>query len=318
MKALLILTILAFGRETFADLNPLTDNFIDSINEAQSTWIAGRNFDEETSYQYLKQLAGVRPESRKYKAPLKKIKSLKDLPENFDARKQWPKCKSINLIRDQGECGACWAFGAVEAMSDRICIHSNQQLQTLVSAEDLLSCCLLCGLGCYGGLLGPAWIHWNFFGISTGGLYNTTDGCKAYSIEPCDHYVEGHFKPCNGRVPTPKCKKECDPDVKDDYKKSLTFGQPAYSLGSVEEIMTDVYQNGPVEASFDVYEDFLSYKSGVYQNIKGEILGGHAVKILGWGVENGTEYWLVANSWNPDWGDNGFFKILRGKNHCNT
>jgi len=45
--------------------------------------------------------------------------------------------------------------------------------------------------------------------------------------------------------------------------------------------------------------------TGVYQHVTGGELGGHAVKMLGWGVENGTPYWLVANSWNTDWGDNG-------------
>lgn len=76
-------------------------------------------------------------------------------------------------------------------------------------------------------------------------------------------------------------------------------------------------KNGPVVASFLVYEDFLTYKSGVYQHVTGNSLGGHAIKIIGWGVENGTPYWLITNSWNESWGDNGFFKILRGKNHCN-
>jgi cathepsin B len=73
---------------------------------------------------------------------------------------------------------------------------------------------------------------------------------------------------------------------------------------------------------------------GVYQHVSGAELGGHAIRVLGWGVEDGTPYWLVANSWNTDWGDNGehsdeqtdlsfkyflyvvFFKILRGKNEC--
>ena len=74
--------------------------------------------------------------------------------------------------------------------------------------------------------------------------------------------------------------------------------------------------NGPVETAFDVFSDFLNYKSGVYQHVTGNLLGSHAVKILGWGVENGTPYWLAANSWNTDWGDKGFFKILRGRNEC--
>lgn len=56
--------------------------------------------------------------------------------------------------------------------------------------------------------------------------------------------------------------------------------------------------------------------SGVYQHVHGKVLGGHAIRILGWGTENGTPYWLIANSWNTDWGNNGFFKILRGDDHC--
>lgn len=42
----------------------------------------------------------------------------------------------------------------------------------------------------------------------------------------------------------------------------------------------------------------------------------HAIKILGWGKENGVSYWLVANSWNKEWGDKGYVKILRGTNEC--
>jgi len=80
--------------------------------------------------------------------------------------------------------------------------------------------------------------------------------------------------------------------------------------------MKELMENGPAEAAFTVYEDFMNYKSGVYKHVNGQMLGGHAVKIMGWGEENGTPYWLVANSWNSDWGDNGTFKILRGEDHC--
>ena len=98
--------------------------------------------------------------------------------------------------------------------------------------------------------------------------------------------------------------------------------------------MNELYTNGPVEASFLVYEDFLYYKSGnmiisskiskncgeseliegVYQHVTGKYMGSHAVKILGWGTENSTAYWLAANSWNMDWGDEGqslYFQPLR-------
>ena len=62
--------------------------------------------------------------------------------------------------------------------------------------------------------------------------------------------------------------------------------------------------------------DFLSYKSGVYHRIYGSWLGGHAIKILGWGAEGGKPYWLAVNFWNTNWGDKGFFKILRRQDEC--
>lgn len=74
--------------------------------------------------------------------------------------------------------------------------------------------------------------------------------------------------------------------------------------------------NGPFEIAFDVYEDFLTYKSGVYSHVSGKHLGGHAVRLVGWGVENDVPYWKVANSWNDDWGDNGYFRIKRGSDEC--
>jgi cathepsin B len=50
--------------------------------------------------------------------------------------------------------------------------------------------------------------------------------------------------------------------------------------------------------------------------VTGKNLGGHAIKMIGWGVENGTPYWLCMNSWNKSWGEEGLFKILRGSNEC--
>jgi cathepsin B len=75
-------------------------------------------------------------------------------------------------------------------------------------------------------------------------------------------------------------------------------------------------KHGPVEAAFTVYSDFPNYKSGVYHYTSGSQLGGHAIKIIGWGVENGENHWIVVNSWNEDWGDRGTFKIRRGTNEC--
>lgn len=68
-----------------------------------------------------------------------------------------------------------------------------------------------------------------------------------------------------------------------------------------------------METRFDVYSDFMSYKGGVYEHVTGTKQGGHAIKILGWGNDDGKDYWLCANSWGPNWGEKGFFRIAWGQ-----
>ena len=69
-----------------------------------------------------------------------------------------------------------------------------------------------------------------------------------------------------------------------------------------------------VESLMDLCLDFSAY------NPKGKEVDFHAVRIIGWGVQNGKNYWLIANSWGKDWGDEkdrGVFKMIRGINNCN-
>ena len=80
--------------------------------------------------------------------------------------------------------------------------------------------------------------------------------------------------------------------------------------------MKDIYENGSVASSFYLHEDFYTYSSGIYQHVHGKLLGGHFIKLIGWGEENGVKYWIAANSWNPRWGESGFFRVLRGQNEC--
>ena len=247
--------------------------------------------------------------------PEKTFETVNALPNEYDPRNEYPKCESLREIRDQSGCGSCWAFGAVEAMSDRLCILSGQTDQRRVSAENLLACCSSCGFGCDGGYPAYAWRYWKSTGLPTGGLYGDKTTCQPYAFPPCDHHIDGSYGPC-GDYNTPRCVKNCDDGNHASYVDDLMYGASAYSVSGEQNIMQEIYENGPVEASFTVYNDFPTYSSGVYQHVSGSALGGHAIKMLGWGVENGVKYWLCANSWNPEWGDKGYFKIRRGNNEC--
>merc|ERR1712227_167692 len=292
----------------------LTDTFINSINNAGSTWTAGRNFHPATSHNFLRTLMGVHPSAHLFLPKIRDVikGSNPDIPDSFDPRTTWPDCPTIKEIRDQGGCGSCWAFGAVTAMSDRICIHSKGEQHAHVSAENLLSCCYS------GGFPGAAWSYWSRKGLVSGGNYGSSQGCQPYEIEACEHHVNGTRPPCAEGISTPKCHRNCEnPNYDVNYEQDKSYGQKSYSIkNDVKQIQVELMTNGPAEAAFTVFEDFVNYKSGVYQHVSGKALGGHAIRLLGWGEENGTPYWLVANSWNYDWGDNGTFKILRGSDHC--
>ena len=284
-----------------------------------SSWRAGVNlrFWNQT-LQNIKGQMGVLPNSP-VKLPPTDIEAASSIPDSFDAREQWGSmCPSTKEVRDQAACGSCWAFGAVEAMTDRICIASKGANQVHISAEDLMSCCgFSCGSGCEGGYPEAAWQFWKRSGLVTGGNYNTMQGCSPYTIPNCDHHCTGKYQPCGATVPTPSCKRSCLSGYNKTYTQDKHFGASAYSVPSnVAKIQTEIMTNGPVEAAFSVYEDFLTYKSGVYAHQSGQLLGGHAIKILGWGVDNGVNYWIVANSWNEDWGNQGFFNIKRGVDEC--
>ncbi|KAG5888673.1 hypothetical protein JTB14_022257 [Gonioctena quinquepunctata] len=291
-----------------------------AFSASNSTWKAGRNFDKNTPLSQIRNLLGAlkTPEYMKKNVQVHQVTEDTDIPESFDAREHWPECEIIKAVRDQSSCGSCWAVAAAAAMSDRICIHSKAERKIWVSDEDLLSCCYDCGLGCDGGSPYEAWNYWDVTGIVSGGPYNSTTGCRAYSMESCEHHSTGDKPQCSSLdYSTPLCEKQCDPHSELIFSDDKSHAESVYFVYANEKsIQLELLKNGPVEAGFTVYSDFVSYKSGVYQYVSGDVEGGHAVRVIGWGVENGVKYWLVANSWNEDWGDKGLFKILRGKNEC--
>merc|ERR1712151_1400370 len=182
-------------------------------------------------------------------------------------------------------------------------------------------------MGCNGGIPSTVYVYYKTSGIVDGGNYGDKTGCYSYQLAPCAHHsVDPKYKNCSDPVPTPKCSRTCADDGKSWRASKRHGGDMGYSVcqqGSntscPDAMMKEIYQNGPITGMFFVHQSFLAYKSGVYKAgfpFLDPMLGGHAIKILGWGEDRGTKYWLVANSWNEDWGDSGFFKIQRGANQC--
>merc|ERR1719343_1685195 len=85
---------------------------------------------------------------------------------------------------------------------------------------------------------------------------------------------------------------------------------------------TELYHNGPLVVGIEPAEDFMFYSEGIYKSAvaaRAPSAGqeweqvDHAVLLVGWGVEDGQKYWRIQNSWGPDWGEDGFFRIVRGE-----
>jgi cathepsin B len=212
-----------------------------------------------------------------------------ELPESYDVRQALPGC--VSEVRNQEHCGSCWAFSAASTLADRFCVASKGQDKVILSHQDMVSCDSK-DKGCHGGLLDRAWDYLEKSGIVA---------------EECFPYVSGDGKNVP-HCPHGTCINASSPFTK--YRAVLASPKP---LTCAPQIKKEIFENGPVQTGFMVHEDFMHYKSGIYEHTHGDQLGGHAVKIVGWGVENGIEYWIAQNSWGPTWGENGFFRIKFGE-----
>jgi cathepsin B len=169
-------------------------------------------------------------------------------------------------------------------MSDRLCIK-NKNDQRRISPEDLMECCRGCGYGCNGGFLYQSWSYWKVTGIVTGEGYGDKNSCKPYAFPSCNHHSSGPRDDCSDHhYSTPSCKQECsNQDYTKDYQDDKIKSTKAYSVRGEKNMMNELVNHGPFEVALNVYSDFLVYKNGVYKHQHGRFLGGHAIRIIGYG-----------------------------------
>mmetsp|Transcript_22639 Transcript_22639/g.58978 ORF Transcript_22639/g.58978 Transcript_22639/m.58978 type:complete len:261 (+) Transcript_22639:75-857(+) len=141
-------------------------------------------------------------------APMISAEEAAGLPESFDSETNWPKCaKVIGDIRDQSNCGCCWAFAAASSASDRACIASDGEIAVPFSAQDV--CFNAESSGCNGGTLYTPWSFIQSTGVVTGGqtAYDVaspksdpfddmrTDLCASFSMPHCFHHGPENTSP---------------------------------------------------------------------------------------------------------------------------
>lgn len=299
-------------------------DYIENINKEATTWTAGVNFHPDTPKDFILNRLGSEgvqvptpANSHLYKTYPSPWIWWKRIPNTFDARKKWKSCYTIGEVRDQGNCKSSWALAVASVFADRLCIATNGRFNESLSTEQLAFCCRDCGKGCRGGSPIVAWNYIKTRGLVTGGNYNDKDGCQPYGVPPCLQFKSGKNSCASKPIQINHvCQTRCYGDRGLDFKFDLKYVTSSYYV-NYTSIQKEIIDNGPIEASYNVYDDFIHYKSGVYVKSKNAtLLGDHASKLIGWGEENGVPYWLLLNSWSSDWGMNGTFKIRRGTNEC--
>ena len=190
-------------------------------------------------------------------------------------------------VKNQGNCGSCWAFGAVGAFEAVINIAAGVPDPELdLSEQNLVSCAT--SSGCNG------------YSISGAMDFLQTDGTCS---EECFPYVA--LDASNGAP----CSDSCD-TRRFTTRKVSSYGWVGLNP-TLDEVKTAIYNYGPLEVGMDVYTDFFYYSGGVYEHTWGDYEGGHAIVMLGW--NDNDSCWICKNSWGTGWGEKGYFRIKYGE-----
>lgn len=244
--------------------------------------------------------AGQRPPS--FLQLARRSRGASQLPKEWD----WSDVNGqdfLEPVMDQADCGSCYAASSMRMLTARHKINLNDTDAIPWSINFPLFCSEF-NQGCKGGygILVARWSQDVGLIPATCMRYNTAGSCKL----ECDlsKLGEKRYRAANHR-----------------------YVGAYYGNSSVDAIKEELYRHGPLVLGLEPTEDFMFYSEGVYRAAAPEAalvtpFAGHrewervdhAVLLVGWGEDNGQAYWRVQNSWGPDWGEDGFFRIALGSN----
>jgi C1A family cysteine protease len=288
------------GQLSAVDLNKI-------LEDQGVAWVAKENNKSSLSLEAKQKLAGmalsdseqIRIKTLNQQLSLSSEKSA--IPDFFD----WRNVHGINYItlpKDQGDvCASCWAFAIAGMMEAANNVYYNRASSLDLAEQDMLSCwpaikadgCL----GTYGSQVQAM-------------LDNLTGQIPVLTTESCDSYrecdVSGHGLCPSGPI---GCDLVASCRTNNNYGAYTRGTVPVNDINAIKQILID---SGPIYAEMIVYQDFYFYSSGIYRHVAGTAVGSHAVLIVGYGNYDGTDYWIVKNSWGIGWGEGGYFRIKIG------
>ncbi len=198
-----------------------------------------------------------------------------DLGRRYPTQWDWRTMDGTTPVRNQGDCGSCWAFAAVGAMEGNLRLAEGVVYD--LSEQQGLDC-NTAGSSCDGGWAGAV------FDVFTD---------PGAVFESCLPYIATETT----------CRQ-------DQCEKVVVIDGYQYIAGNVDSYKAAL-MNGPIATSYTVYEDFDEYSSGCYTHTWGAVVAGHAVTIVGWDdtMCGGAGAWICKNSWGGAWGIAGYFYI---------